>query len=83
MMGRYDHPRGRSASNSSKSCLAPWEAMRVAKGKADILRKQLTLKFGELSYETTLRIAGATEVELDRRVGRVLSAGTLEAVLGV
>jgi len=57
--------------------------MRVAKGKADILRKQLTLKFGELSYETTLRIAGATEVELDRRVGRVLSAGTLEAVLGV
>lgn len=55
----------------------------MAKGKADILRKQLTLKFGELSYETTLRIAGATEVELDRRVGRVLSAGTLEAVLGV
>jgi predicted transposase/invertase (TIGR01784 family) len=54
-----------------------------AEGKADTLRKLLTLRFGELSEPTQLRIAGASEAELDRWVERVLTADTLDAVLGV
>jgi predicted transposase YdaD len=54
-----------------------------AEGKADTLRKLLTLRFGELGEATQLRIAGASEAELDRWVERVLTADTLDAVLGV
>jgi hypothetical protein len=41
----------------------------------------LTLKFGELSERAALRIASASEAELDRWVERVLTADTLAAVV--
>ena len=52
-----------------------------AEGKADTLCKLLTLKFGELTEPMARRIASASEAELDRWVGRVLIADTLDAVL--
>ena len=53
-----------------------------AQGKAETLRKLLTLRFGELSEASELRIASASEEELDRWVERVLTADTLNAVIG-
>lgn len=54
---------------------------RIA-GKADLLRKQLTLRFGELSESSDLRIASASEGELERWAERVLTANTVDAVFG-
>jgi len=57
---------------------------RIA-GKADLLRKLLTMRFGELSESSGLRIASASEAELERWAERVLSADadeTVDAVLG-
>ena len=62
---------------------AEGEARGRSQAKADILRKQLTLRFGALPETTELRIMNASEAELDRWVERVLSADTLEAVIGV
>jgi predicted transposase/invertase (TIGR01784 family) len=53
-----------------------------AEGKAETLRKLLTLRFGELTEATELRLAGASEAELDCWVERVLTAETLDAVVG-
>jgi predicted transposase/invertase (TIGR01784 family) len=61
---------------------AEGEAKGKAEGKAETLRKLLTLKFGELSEAAASRIASASEAELDRWVERVLSADTLNAVIG-
>jgi predicted transposase YdaD len=61
---------------------AEGEARGRAEGKADTLRKQLTLKFGELTEATDVRIAAASEAELDRWALRVLTADTLVGVLG-
>jgi predicted transposase/invertase (TIGR01784 family) len=57
------------------------EAKGRTEGKAETLRKLLTLKFGELSERAALRIASASEAELDRWVERVLTADTLAAVV--
>jgi len=59
------------------------EARGRAQGKADTLRKLLALRFGELNGTTELCIASASEAELDRWVERVLTADTLDAVVGV
>jgi len=59
------------------------EARGRAEGKADSLRKLLTLRFGELSEVAQLRIASASEAQLDRWVERVLTADTVDAVVGV
>jgi len=58
-------------------------AQGKAEGKADTLRKLLTFRFGELTNAAQLRIASASEVELDRWIERVLSADTLDALLDV
>ena len=50
-------------------------------GKADILGKQLTLKFGSTPDEAVRRITGASEADLDRWLERVLTAATIDAVL--
>ena len=44
--------------------------------------KQLAVKFGPLSQETMARVRSANVAELDRWAERVLSATTLEDVLG-
>ena len=54
-----------------------------AEGKAETLRKLLTLRFGDLTEATARRIASASEADLDRWVERVLTADTLDAVIGV
>lgn len=53
-----------------------------AEGKAETLRKLLTIKFGELPPETAQRLFAAGEAELDRWTERLLSADSLENVLG-
>jgi len=49
-------------------------------GRAEVLRKQLVLKFGALDTEVDARIAAATPEALDRYLERVLTATTLAAV---
>ncbi len=51
-------------------------------GKAALLSRQLTLKFGQLPAHVAQRLADATETELDRWSERVLSADALEGVFG-
>jgi predicted transposase/invertase (TIGR01784 family) len=59
-----------------------WKAEGEAKGKAETLRKLLTLKFGNLSEAAVQSIANVSEVELDRWLERVLTADSLDAVVG-
>ena len=63
-----------------------WQAEGEARGrskeKAETLRKLLTLKFGELTEPVVHRIATASDAELDRWVERVLTADTLDQVIG-
>jgi len=51
-------------------------------GRADLLLKQLAVKFGPLSEQTVARVQSAKLEELDQWAERVLSATTLEEVLG-
>lgn len=50
-------------------------------GKAELLQRQLTLKFGELPADVLTRLASATEADLARWSERILSASSLEQVL--
>jgi hypothetical protein len=58
-----------------------WFTQGEAKGKAESLRKLLTLKFGELPQAIAQRLATASEPELDLFIERVLSAATLDQVI--
>jgi hypothetical protein len=51
-----------------------------SKGKAEVLLKQLTLKFGAPSPERRATIEGATTDELDQWAERILTAATLDEV---
>ncbi len=53
-----------------------------AKGRAEVLLKQLTLKFGEPSERHRARLARASVAELDTWAERVLFATTLEQLFG-
>jgi len=59
---------------------AQGEAKGRAEGKAETLRKQLTLKFGQLPENVSLRLPTANEPDLDRWLERVLTANSLDAV---
>jgi hypothetical protein len=52
------------------------------RGRAAVLVKQLPLKFGPLSAATTERVQHASADELDRWAERILSAASLDDVLG-
>lgn len=54
----------------------------LAKGQQRMLLKLLQLRFGEPSAETTSRVQAATVEELEAMAERVLTAQTLEEVLG-
>jgi hypothetical protein len=62
-----------------------WDDAR-AEGRAEertaILRRQLALKFGELSQDIEQRIAASTPDEIERLIERVLFAETLDALFG-
>jgi predicted transposase/invertase (TIGR01784 family) len=49
-------------------------------GKAELLQRQLTLKFGSVPADVAGRVASATDEELANWADRVLSATTLESV---
>jgi predicted transposase YdaD len=51
-------------------------------GEARVLLKQMRLKFGAVPDEVVARVERATEAELEAWTGRILTADTLEAVLG-
>ncbi|MET0386509.1 MAG: DUF4351 domain-containing protein, partial [Polyangiales bacterium] len=53
-----------------------------AEGRAETLVKQLSLKFGPLSAAVDARVRGASADELDSWTERVLSAASLDEVLG-
>lgn len=53
-----------------------------AEGRAEILRKLLTLKFGALSPEAESRLGIASVAELDHWAERVLSARRIDEVFG-
>jgi Uma2 family endonuclease len=67
---------------------------RVAEGKAEgkaegrlegrvsVLQEQLEEKFGALSEQVALRLQGATQEQLSRWTKRILTADSVEAVLG-
>lgn len=60
---------------------AEGEAQGKIAGQAELLRKQLTLRFGELPAEARTRIADASLEQLEVYAERVLSAGSLDEVL--
>ena len=53
-----------------------------AEGKAEMFLRMLTLKFGAPSDAIVERVRGASVAELDRFADRILSAATVEEVLG-
>lgn len=52
------------------------------KGLSDALVKLLTAKFGALSDENRPRVEKATATEMERYIERVLTAATIDDVLG-
>ena len=54
----------------------------IEKGERAVLRKQLRLKFGPLPDSVLAKLDAATAPELERWAERVLTATTLDAVLG-
>jgi predicted transposase/invertase (TIGR01784 family) len=60
---------------------AEGEAQGEARGRADLLLKQLTLKFGPLTPGALDRVHTASTDELDRWAERILTANTLDEVL--
>ncbi|MBK9266395.1 MAG: hypothetical protein IPM54_42240 [Polyangiaceae bacterium] len=53
------------------------------KGRRNALKQLLGARFGELAQEALARIDAATAKDLDAMVLRVLTANTLDEVLGV
>ena len=56
-------------------------AQGQAQGKAELVLRQLTLRFGALPQAARSRVATATTEELDLFAERVLTASTLDQVL--
>lgn len=54
----------------------------LIEGRADTLRRQLTLKFGELPPAASEHLAQAKEAELTLWLERVLFANSLDEVFG-
>jgi hypothetical protein len=54
----------------------------VHEGVEGTLRKQIALKFGELPEWANNRLASATDDQLDNWVAQILTADSLEALLG-
>ena len=53
-----------------------------AKGKAELLLRQMSLRFGALSDATREKVLGAKPEQLDVWAERVLTGANLEEVLG-
>lgn len=68
--------------NELREIYANWEAKTLARGQQRLLLKQLGLKFGALSPDTVARVESATDEQLERWAGRVLTAEQLSDVFG-
>jgi len=62
--------------------LEGWAKKERHEGVEGMLRKQITLKFGELPEWADQRLVEATDEQLDEWVMQILSADSLEALLG-
>ena len=62
--------------------LMQWSRELLAEGKAAVLREQMETKFGPLPKWAIDRLAHATPAQLGRWTKRILTAASLEAVLG-
>jgi hypothetical protein len=51
-----------------------------AEGKAELILRQLTLRFGAVSEDLTTRVRSATPEQLDAYAERILTAPTIEDV---
>ena len=54
----------------------------IARGRAELISRQLTIRFGELDNDAKARIASATADELNEIGERLLTAKTLQEALG-
>ena len=61
---------------------AEGRAEGMAEGESEILRKQLTAKFGSLPRWAAGRVSKATPTQIERWARKILVADTLEGVLG-
>jgi hypothetical protein len=60
-----------------------WSETRAegrAEGRVETLRKQLAIKFGEISHEVDAQISGASPEHLYRYLERILFADSVDAV---
>jgi hypothetical protein len=57
-------------------------AQGVAKGRVEIVLKQLATRYGQLSAAVAARVEGANTADLDAIAQRVLTAQTLDEALG-
>ncbi len=62
--------------------LAEGEAKGEVKGMAKILRDQLEIKFGPVPKWASTRLAKSTPAQLERWAKKILTATSLEAVVG-
>ena len=62
--------------------MAEGRAEGKAEGKAEIVLKQLSLRFGPLDGGVTTRVRAATVADLDRFAERLLTAASVDEVLG-
>jgi hypothetical protein len=65
-----------------KTISAECEAKDVLKGRAELLKKLLTLKYGPLSRDVEDRLAKASLGELDLWTERILTANQIQDVFG-
>ena len=65
-----------------REALAEGEALGEARGMSRVLHEQLATKFGPLPKWASDRMAQASPAQVERWAKKVLTAGTLEAVLG-
>jgi hypothetical protein len=61
---------------------AEGEVVGKAEGKAEIVLKQLSLRFGPLDGEVVARVRDATVADLDRFAERLLTAASVDEVFG-
>lgn len=73
--GKYEYQ-----SEFARRYVAEGEARGEAKGKAELLMKQLTLRFGPLPAEALARLGSATSEEMERFAERVLVAESLDDI---
>jgi hypothetical protein len=69
-------------SEFARSYFAQGKAEGEAQGKAEIVLRLLSLRFGPLTERALTRLRAATVADLDRIAERVLTAASIEEVLG-